>query len=160
MQCRDCPYIAEEFSLLNKRNNEDTVAESGCWCDKIGGRMLWYMNCGDVQPLTEVRKYPTRRKRRTKRERDAMYKKHLRYCAEYYKGYPPCVIPVDKYGLAVKAFGYNKMIAYYKRLYRSDINRASRFYKRMANRVVRRYKGELHNGAAYKKCFEYWYHIC
>ena len=54
----------------------------------------------------------------------------------------------------------NKSIAYYKRVYRGNHKgNCYRFYKKYANRVVRRYKGELHSGGSYKKCFDYWWTV-
>lgn len=31
--------------------------------------------------------------------------------------------------------------------------------KKYANKVVRRYKGEIYKGDGYKKCFDYWWTV-
>lgn len=61
----------------------------------------------------------------------------------------------------VKGFGYiDNPKPYYKRLYRGS-HRGNRyqFCKKYANQIVRKYKGEIHNGESYKKCFDYWWTV-
>ena len=49
---------------------------------------------------------------------------------------------------------------YYKRFYRGN-HRGSRFsyYKKYANRQVRKYQDPILTGGAYKKCFDYWWTV-
>lgn len=63
--------------------------------------------------------------------------------------------------ILVKGVGYVKNPKpYYKRYYRAN-HRGSRYsyYKKHANRQVRRYKDSILRGGAYKKCFDYWWTV-
>lgn len=42
--------------------------------------------------------------------------------------------------------------------YPSDSN-AQQFLKRVSNKKVRRYRGEIHKGSLYKKLFDYWWEL-
>lgn len=97
-----------------------------------------------------------RRSERLKRE--IQYKSYLKILSTM-------VVPRDKNGNNLwlsKSFpewiDEEKDVAYYKRYYRGHHNGSRyQFYKKYANRVVRRYKGEIHKGNDYKKFFDYWW---
>lgn len=50
--------------------------------------------------------------------------------------------------------------SYYKRLYRSKYSWGYRAnYKKISNRRVRRYNGEIADGGSYRRIFDYWWTI-
>lgn len=106
-------------------------------------------------------------RRREHLKKDAQYKSHLKFRADYCNYYPSMVLPRDKNGnnlWIAKSFpewsDNKKDIAYYKRYYRGNHNGSRyQFYKKYANRVMRRYKEEIHKGGSYKKCFDYWWTV-
>lgn len=143
--CRKCPYY--EYGL------------GGQYCDKVGGKTLLYGYCEDayVQPI--ILKKISKQKRKTKRERDLVYKNHVKYLSKTYPSYPPPAMPVDENG----CWNFDDPIGtvYYRRTYRGNHkgNRYS-FYKKYSNRCVRRYKGEIHSkGNQYRKIFDYWWTV-
>ena len=163
MECRNCPYIKEEFKTRYLYND----TEEYCWCDKTGGKLWWYGYCSDAFHDTQQNniKHSCKRKR-NKRERDQKYKQHLKFLAENCKDYPSPAYPADENGNYIPGAEWHiwfpdeepKDIVYYKRQYRAK-RRWNRFayYKKYSNRRVRRYKGGIHKGGAYKKIFDYWY---
>lgn len=97
-------------------------------------------------------------------KRKVAYKNRLARLANECVGYPIPVIYVDT---RYAGFGDNapKYIdvanPYYKRMYRD--NHGNGIYtvsKKIANRKVRRFKGELSKGSQYKRVFDYWYTVC
>ena len=133
--------------------------EQFLWCDKVGGKVYCFGHCTDAyidEPIVANR---FKKKRRNKRERDLKHKNRLKSLAENCNYYPSPVIYTDE--IWVKGYGYVKNPKpYYKRMYR-DNHKGGRYkyYKKYANRCVRRYKGELHNGGSYKKVFDYWWTV-
>lgn len=103
-------------------------------------------------------------KHRNRLKNKIAYNKYLQFRADYCNYYPSIVLPRDKNGnnlWITRKFPEwsddEKNIAYYKRYYRGNHNGSRyQFYKKYANKVVRRYKGEIHKGNSYKKCFDYW----
>lgn len=69
MECRKCPYY--DYGL------------GGQYCDKVGGKTLLYGYCEDayIQPIILENNY--KQKRRNKRERDLIYKNHVKYLAKH-----------------------------------------------------------------------------
>lgn len=106
-----------------------------------------------------------RRSERLKRE--IQYKSYLKILSNHCNYYPSMVVPRDRDGNNLyisKKFPEwsddEKDIAYYKRYYRGNHNgNRYQFYKKYANKVVRRYKGEIYKGNGYKKCFDYWWTV-
>lgn len=106
-------------------------------------------------------------RRREHLKKDAQYKSHLKFLSAHYNCYPSMVVPRDRDGNNLyisKKFPEwsddEKDIAYYKRYYRGNHNgNRYQFYKKYANKVVRRYKGEIHKGNGCKKCFDYWWTV-
>ena len=61
----------------------------------------------------------------------------------------------------VKDIGYAPNLKpYYKRCYRGN-HKGSRYsyYKKYANRQVRRHKDKIQSGGGYKKVFDYWWTV-
>lgn len=101
--------------------------------------------------------YPYERKRKlNKRERLEKERKHLKKLESENVRYPHPVKYVDE--KLVRKVGYSYISKpYYKRLYREKI---SSYIKRLANRKVRHYKGELHNGYQHiHKVYDFWWQI-
>lgn len=143
--CYDCSYHKESLDIC---------------CDKIGGNCEWYGYCEDAFVEDTPPKYDNKSKR-TKRERDKSYKKKLKYLANItYNWYPSSAIYVDeKYDRESRRYiPIDK--PYYKRLYRGN-HKGNRykFYKKQANKAVRRYKGIISNGCSYKKIYDYWWSV-
>ena len=92
------------------------------------------------------------RKRNNTYERDLKYKQKLKRLYVYTKNsYTSPCYPVNKNG-----YYDSDNPVYYKRFYLSRC--ITSYYKRQANKAVRRYKGDISNGCNYKKIFEYaWY---
>ncbi len=141
MECRKCSYY--DYGL------------GGQYCDKVGGKTLTYGYCTDVYCLNDqIHRICSKKKKRNKRERDLKYKKHVKFLAQTISYYPPPAMPVDENGRW--NFEDPAGTVYYRRTYKGNHKKNRyKFYKKYANRVVRRYKGEMGNGCCYKKCFDY-----
>ena len=98
------------------------------------------------------------RKRKWNRyERKMRYKRKLKHLATIGTGYPSPVCPVGEYNYSTNQW---ENIKYYKRYYKANHAPGyNGFLKRRANKVFRRYKGDLANGCAYKKTFDYWWEL-
>lgn len=98
-----------------------------------------------------------KKKRRDKRLRDYKYKIRLKRIHEGSSGYPKNVELIEeKYDKNIGWVPIEK--PYFKRFYRGNHgSKQSVYYKKVSNRCVRRYKKGLHNGAGYKRLFDYWY---
>ena len=173
MECRNCPYVKEEFDI-RIRHYQEYVDKNGipndiygyetlkdvmeyeedyCWCDKTGGKVWWYGQCSDAYSNIQKHKNRSKKKKRNKRERDLKYKNRLKYLAENTSGYPTPAIYTDE--IWIRGHGYVKNPKpYYKRLYRG---RRSKYLKRLSNKKIRRYKGELHKGYHCHKLFDFWW---
>lgn len=187
MGCENCSYIKDELDskinwYLEKESRYDTqnnIYQSMtydeiinyeieyCWCEKIGGKLCWYGQCSDaysneIKHKNHSNKKKRNKKKRNKRERDFKYKQHLKYLSKSSRGYPAAVYPIDKYGRYIW-FPDNipKETIYYKRCYRSNNGKTgcSRYCKKISNRKIRRYKGEISNGFWCHKLYGYWWEI-
>ena len=101
--------------------------------------------------------YPVERKRKlNKRERYEKEQKHLKKLASECTRYPQPAMYVDQKWIRKVGYSYISK-PYYKRLHREKI---SSYIKRLANRKVRHYKGELHNGYQHiHKVYDFWWQI-
>lgn len=147
LECVECPYC--DYGL------------GGQYCEKVGGKTLLYGYCEDAysQHQSIISGNHSKQKRRNKRERDLMYKNHIKYLAKTYPSYPPPAMPVDENG----RWNFDDPVGtvYYRRTYRGNHkgNRYS-FYKKYSNRCVRGYKGKIHSkGNQYRKIFDYWWTV-
>lgn len=162
MNCKNCPYIKEEYiykvnNVISSYDNiydgfEDEI-ELSCWCEKTGGKLFWYGQCTDADAEEQLYRETIKSKHRNKRERNLKYKNHLKYIAENVPYFPNGVEYVyEKY---IKDVGYVSLRKpYYKRTYRSHHGESKKL-KSFSNRCVRRYKGEIAKGGHYKKIFDY-----
>ena len=159
--CKDCPLGAPDYERRILFHEDEDNAETFMWCDKVGGKVYIFGRCEDAYPEELLPVNNTKRKRRNKRERDLAYKHHLKILHQNCTGYPSPVWYKDE--IYIRGYGYiENPKPYYKRLYRGSGNKRgnpSDFFKKFSNRQVRRYKGKLHSGGAYKKVVDYWWTI-
>lgn len=162
------------YKNLNPEDAADEF-EQFVWCDKVGGKTCCFGKCGDyslIDNTSNFTKYTymtetdyKKRKRRKRFQYNKRYESHLKFRVDHCNYYPSMVIPRNRDGNNLwlsKTFPEwsddEKDIAYYKKCYRGNHNgNRYQFYKKYANKVVRRYKGEIHKGNGYKKCFDYWW---
>lgn len=179
MECRNCPYGKEDFDrrmawyskIVEERGIPNDIYhylepqdaadefEQFLWCDKVGGKVYCFGHCTDAYSDIPKHENRSKKKRKNKRERDLKHKNHLKYLYKHCNFYPSPVTYTDE--VWVKGYGYvENPKPYYKRLYRGNHkHNRYKYYKKYANRCVRRYKGELHSGGSYKKVFDYWWTV-
>ncbi|MBD5526746.1 MAG: hypothetical protein HDR04_20575 [Lachnospiraceae bacterium] len=119
-----------------------------CFCIKAGSAVYPEDKCFDMEPERPRRKKHSRRKKRLKREREAKYRNHLKMLA---------LGKFTQYAGAYYADWFPK--PYYVRYWRSSQRSRFQYWKKYSNGYVRRYKGEIHKGCAYKKIFDYWWTV-
>lgn len=157
--CKSCPYIII--------NNTTEIEE--CYCDKLGDVIKYYGSC-DEDGVDNVGKKHTENKRKWNRyERKMRYKRKLEQlveeCHSGYIGGAWYVITKEKYNewnpRENTYYDYAKdNYKFIKRTYRANhAPGASGYLKKLASRKFRRYKGELADGCAYKKIFDYWWEL-
>lgn len=147
LECKNCPYY--------------NYALGGQWCDKVGGYVYRFGYCNDIYGVEIKHKNQCKQKRRNKRERDQKHRNHLKFIAENVTGYPSPVIYTDE--IWIKGQGYvENSKPYYKRLYRGRGRHSnSNYHKKMSNRKIRRYKGELpKKGNLSHKLYDFWWELC
>ena len=157
--CKDCPLGAPDYERRILFHGDEDNAETFMWCDKVGGEVYFFGRCEDAYSEEPTPEHHSKKKRRNKRERDLAYKNHLKTLHQNCTGYPSPVWYKDE--IYIRGYGYiENPKPYYKRLSR-DNHKGGRFsyFKNYSNRQVRRYNGELQNGGAYKKVFDYWYTV-
>ena len=181
MNCKDCPYIEEQFNsrisaydfdhllktgVYSKEEYENEIM-MGCWCEKTGGKVWWYGQCSDAHsPTVMFNKVNKKRnnvnfikhnsKMSKKRERDWKHRNHAKKLANIYQygWWPPYYYKTREW---VKGYGmYEIPKTYYQRIYRGQ---RSKWIKKQCNRSVRRYKGKIPNGGFYKKIDEFWWEM-
>lgn len=153
MYCIDCPYIRVwvEESVSGYSETDLGMVRVGnlipakYFCVKTGSKIYAESICFDEDTDKPERKKQSRKKKRNKRERDLRYKNHLRFLVRHFDG------QVGAYYVE----GVPK--PYYVRYWRSSLHEDFRYLKKYSNECVRRYKGELHKGSAYKKILDYWW---
>ena len=145
LECRECPYY--DFGL------------GGQYCDKVGGKTSIYGYCTYVYPDTPKQISHSKQKRRNKRERDQKYGNHLKYLAENILGYPSPVMYTDE--VWIRGHGnVDNLRPYYKRMYRGRGKGMSYYHKKISNRKIRRYKGELpKKGNLCYRLYDFWWEI-
>ena len=165
MECANCPYgkeeyerrrcFSEEYSILfNKVDGDDADTFHDIFCDKTGGKVSIFGYCEDVNYNTFTPEFHSNKKRSTKRERDIKYKSHLKHLSEI-SNYPKPVYYIDE--IKIKRCHYIKNPKpYYKRLYR---DKYSPYLKKISNRKIRRYKGEMSNGWNCHRLFDFWWEM-
>ena len=109
-----------------------------------------------------------KKKFRNRKNSENKYKAHLKFLSDNLKRYPSSVYPVDQNGKPSEKWNFQNgsytlgEIARYKRCWLSKKGHGNLagYYKKMANRAVRRGKTIIHRGCSYKKVYDYrWYII-
>jgi len=147
LECRNCPYYDGGLG--------------GQWCDKVGGYNYRFGHCSDIYHKEIEHKNHSKHKRRNKIERDQKHKNHLKFLAENIQYYPCPVIYTDEIWIEGQGYVENPK-PYYKRLYRGRGRRSnSNYHKKMSNRKIRRYTGELpKKGNFSHKLYDFWWELC
>lgn len=86
-------------------------------------------------------------------KRKVKYKQRLKRLAREACNYPSPAIPVDKNGDYTDDPEETK---YIRREYRGKM---SRFLKKIGNRKIRRYEGDISSGCAYRRLFDFWWEL-
>lgn len=146
MNCNNCQY--------NENYREEIVdskyVEDSLWCNKIGCEIEDCSCCYEEFSDNNIKNESSRKKRRNKRERDLKYKKHVAFLCDIV-GHSAWHVDERKF----KGEWVENPKPYYKRIYRSKM---SKYLKKRANRKIRRYNGELHNGYQHiHKVFDFWW---
>lgn len=147
-ECITCPYIRDEYEC-RKAYIEDRKTDMGidkadiahsCYCDKIGGKTYWWGYCS--LDKTETKKERTRildekEKHQRRRKNTARQKEKLKNLYRHGKSACFCPsYPVNKNG----RFAENEEdIVYYKKNYVSAHSKRYRYFKKQANKKVRRF---------------------
>lgn len=180
LECRNCPYGKENFKkrmywyekIVQKRGIPNDIYhylqpedapdkfEQFLWCDKVGGKVYWAGRCTDAYSDIPKRINYQKQKRRNKRARDQKHKNHLKFLAENVQCYPAPVIYTD--AIWIKGQGYiENPKPYYKRIYRGRGRHSnSNYHKKMSNRKIRRYRGELSKkGNLSHRLYDFWWEL-
>lgn len=176
MECKNCPYGKEDYER-RMSNYEDTIKEEGIpndiyhylkpedasnefeqfiWCDKVGGKVYCFGHCEDAYSKEKEEKRVSKAKKTIRRKREIKYKQHLKRLAEINTGYPAPVYYKDEIWERGKGIVKNPK-PYYKRVYRGQ---RSKFFKKLSNKRVRRYKEAINNGNNYRKIYDFWWEYC
>ena len=145
MSCKNCPYLQENFCVKIC----DDVANLNC-----------YEKDGDVKRRTYQNPRKLNRYERNKKYKNKLKKLVLvsRYpSGAFYK--TSSYFLWDYTTQSYKEWAKENCI-YIKRCYRANhAPGRSGLLKKQASRKFRHYKGELANGCAYKKTFDYWWEL-
>lgn len=150
MNCATCPYGKDNFERRMSYDPNNT----NCWCDKVGGKTYLWGYCGDAYSNILQRKSSSKKRRSTKRERAEKYKSHLKYLSKI-SNYPKPAYYIDE--IKIKRYQYvENPKPYYKRQYR---DKYSPYLKKISNRKIRYYTGDLSNGQHCHKLFDFWWEM-
>lgn len=152
--------LAERHSVamgLQESMTGDRISEIH-FCEKTG---MPYLDggCSDAyQEEPEGRRHQGKQ-RMAARERNRKYQKHLRKLASISGRMQG---KSAMYGRAVlvdrEAEGAGKNL-FYRKCWRGCHHNRFRYWRRVSNRKVRRYRGDVHNGGSYRKIFDYWWTV-
>lgn len=97
-----------------------------------------------------------KRNREYKRKQHLKYKKHLKQLWKI-THYPYPVLYIDSIRINGKLC--DRKVPYYRKYYENHGGIGRRFCKKMSNRRVRHYKGEISKGGNYRKIYDYQWAI-
>lgn len=115
--------------------------------------------CGDAYQEAPEGTRHSRKKRLIAKERNRKHQRHLRKLASISERMQR---KNTMYGGAVLVDGGAGTMGkktFYRRYWRGSHNNRFRYWRRVSNRKVRRYRGDVHNGGAYRKIFDYWWTV-
>lgn len=131
-----CPYGKEDFyrrmAWYNKIVEERCIpndiygyetcedatkdAEQFLWCDKVGGKVYCFGHCTDAYSDIPKHENRSKKKRRSKRERDLKYKNKMKNFSDNISGCLSPVIYMDE--IYIRGQGYiNNPKPYYKKFF-------------------------------------------
>ena len=164
LRCEECPYAKDETAYRKYLLGEDYQPEY-CWCDKVGGKIVSFGFCSDAiytgsrdlfntsatpsatlfstADSVKEQKHYRGHKNTGYSYRQLMKKKKLREHIQLYK-----------YGYLISLGRYENG---HIKLPRNS--NTQQFYKRLSNKRVRQYKGEIPSGGTYKRFLDYWWTI-
>ena len=155
LNCKDCPYLKTEYDNRNEwyDENEANANISDYYCNKIGQEINLYDVCSEADDDTIDSPVFKGVRKLNKRER---YKKHQNKLKRLAKN---CHNVVDvKNKRYIRGYGYKPIDnPYYERIYYGK--RSKKYYKKLSNKLVRRYKDGISNGNNYRKIFDYAWNI-
>lgn len=188
MNCRDCPYIKDEFESRMCRYNisvenddgglidfyhgasyEDVEAdmEEHCWCEKTGGKVWWYGQCSDAHSPTVMSNKVNKKHNNVNfiKHNSKMSKKRERDWK--HRNHAKKLANIYQYGWwPPYYYKHEEWVTGYgwyelQKPYYQRIYRGqrSKWIKKQCNRSVRRYKGKIPNGGFYKKIDEFWWEM-
>lgn len=150
MECATCPYGREEYERRTRYNTDNT----DIFCDKTGGKVSIFGYCEDVNSDIPRHENHSKKRKSNRIERNIKYKSHLKYLSEI-SNYPKPAYYIEE--IKVKRYHYIKNPKpYYKRVYR---DKDSPYLKKISNRKIRRYKGEISNGWNCHRLFDFWWEM-
>lgn len=147
MLCEKCGYLTNRNpNLLTEEN----------YCCKLGCRIKYVGCCEDGDDMPKRYK-KARRRKYNHYERKLRYKRKLERIVEATNRYPS-----GAYRIGADGEWTDKKddTIFIKRCYRANHAPGhAGFLKKMSSRKFRRYRGELANGCAYKKTFDFWWEL-
>ena len=154
--CDECPMIwglERQLELAERYRTEPQLEY--CGCDKTGdGKFYCYGFCEDAFIECEHPKKSGKRKTgRAYRRNRARHKDRRRRKIISLGGYKPIVGYIDYDFVDGKWMETGNHIKYPRN------SNAQRFLKRISNKKVRRFNGDISNGNSYRKLFDYWWEL-
>ena len=158
LPCNGCGYIS---------SNDTHIYD--CYCRKIDDKIIMFGCCDDYRDGEIVRNYYRKPRKLNRYERKMKYKRKLKRITENPSGYPSGAYYVvdenlcDEWDPLYQDYDTwaKENSKYIKRYYRANHAPGySGLLKKRASRLFRRYRGELANGCAYKKIYDYWWELC
>lgn len=145
--CNDCPYIADQ------RDYRSNMKE--CFCAKVGGKISDLEVC-DTEVVNRMT-HNDAKPRLHKYKRDVIYKRHIKHIARSMlnkrKKYWYSVYLADHDGNYVDNLDD---FVYTRREYRGS---RSKYLKRLSNRKLRRFAGEVGGRGGYRRLFDFWWEL-
>ena len=140
--CDGCPYAAEDIEFRKALFEEDS--EPGyCCCDKAGGKMAYCGSCDEPFCIREKSNHYNGHKNLGYAYRQQMKENKLLERRKLY------------------AYGYRGSLGTYEnghiKLPRNS--KRQRIYKNQTSRRIRKFKGEIPKGGAYRRFLDYWWNI-
>lgn len=150
--CDDCSLsdYLDQYAISHQREEDFPLYQ--CWCDKTGGKMYAFGTCGEeyleCQPIQEKskRRHGRAYRRLMTRKKEKRRRWLIRECSSTggYIAWGWIDGDYTEIGTHVQ-FPKN--------------SNAQRYWKRQANKKIRRYKEDIPHGGYYKRLFPYLWKI-
>ena len=140
--CEECPYTAEDIEDRKQFFGEDFQPEC-CWCDKVGGKIAYFGYCDEAFLITREKAHHKPHRYSGYAYRQRMKRKKLRDHIKLF------------------AYGYRKSLGTYENghIKYSRNSTCQKFCRNQTSRKIRQFKGEIPNGGAYRRFYDYWWNI-